>query len=100
MNKETLKEFQLQAGGSHYPGINPDMQAAFAKLILEECIKLIKEAPRGMALTTFQEGIVEGTQERCLKAICQKFGLNYDQYRIQSKLHQNYSPGRSRLDVE
>ena len=35
MNKEILKKFQLEAGGSHYPGMNPKQQEQFAKEILE-----------------------------------------------------------------
>jgi hypothetical protein len=38
MNKELLTKFQLQAGGSHYPGINPQIQAKFAELIVRECL--------------------------------------------------------------
>lgn len=38
MNKELLKKLQLQAGGSHYPDINPQIQELFAKLIVEECL--------------------------------------------------------------
>lgn len=38
MNKELLREFQLQAGGSHYPDINPAMQARFAELLIQECV--------------------------------------------------------------
>jgi hypothetical protein len=38
-----LKNFSLQAGGSHYPSINPDMQEAFANMILNECIKLAEK---------------------------------------------------------
>lgn len=100
MKKEALKEFQLQAGGSHYPTVNPDQQALFARLLVEECIGIIKEAPRGIALTTFQDSIVEAIQERCLKSICAKFGMNYEQYRINPKSYKNYMPGKSRLDAE
>ena len=35
-----LKNFSLQAGGSHYPEINPQMQEAFARLIVETCAEL------------------------------------------------------------
>lgn len=35
-----LHNFSLQAGGSHYPSINPKMQESFANMIIEECIKL------------------------------------------------------------
>jgi hypothetical protein len=41
MNKELLKKLQLQAGGSHYPDINPQIQELFAKLIVEECLTQI-----------------------------------------------------------
>lgn len=42
MNKELLRKLQLQAGGSHYPDINPQMQELFAKLIVSECINKIE----------------------------------------------------------
>ena len=35
-----LHNFSLQAGGSHYPTINPKMQEAFAKMIVEKCAEL------------------------------------------------------------
>lgn len=35
-----LHNFSLQAGGSHYPSINPAMQEAFANMIIAECVKL------------------------------------------------------------
>lgn len=38
MNKELLKKFQLEAGGSFYPDINPEMQERFARLIVHECM--------------------------------------------------------------
>jgi hypothetical protein len=41
MNLELLKKLQLEAGGSHYPDINPDLQAKFAELIVAECVEQI-----------------------------------------------------------
>jgi hypothetical protein len=41
MNKELLRKLQLQAGGSHYPDINPQIQELFAKLIVQECLEQI-----------------------------------------------------------
>jgi len=41
MNQELLKRLQLQAGGSHYPDINPDLQAKFAELIVRECVEQV-----------------------------------------------------------
>jgi hypothetical protein len=43
MNPELLKRLQLQAGGSHYPDINPDSQARFAEMIVQECISKYDE---------------------------------------------------------
>lgn len=42
MNTELLKKFQLEAGGSFYPGINPKMQERFAELLVHEFIALIE----------------------------------------------------------
>ena len=41
MNKELLTRLQLEAGGSHYPTINPDMQQRFAELIIQECVQVL-----------------------------------------------------------
>ena len=38
-----LHNFSLQAGGSHYPSINPKMQEAFGNMIVEECIRLAEQ---------------------------------------------------------
>ena len=38
-----LHNFSLQAGGSHYPTINPQMQEAFADMIVNECIRLAED---------------------------------------------------------
>jgi hypothetical protein len=37
---QILHDFSLQAGGSHYPTINPKMQEAFARLIIDKCAEL------------------------------------------------------------
>lgn len=38
-----LQNFSLQAGGSHYPTVNPQMQEAFANMIVNECIRLAEQ---------------------------------------------------------
>lgn len=38
-----LHNFSLQAGGAHYPSINPKMQEAFANMIVEECMNLAEQ---------------------------------------------------------
>ena len=43
MNQNLLRKLQVEAGGSHYPDINPDMQARFAELIVQHCIGVCEE---------------------------------------------------------
>ena len=43
MNRNLLRKLQVEAGGSHYPDINPDMQARFAELIVQHCIGVCEE---------------------------------------------------------
>ena len=38
-----LHNFSLQAGGSHYPTVNPKLQEAFANMIIAECINLAEQ---------------------------------------------------------
>ncbi len=38
---EKIKELALQAGGSHYPEVNPMQLEKFAKYIAEECMNII-----------------------------------------------------------
>lgn len=73
MNKELIKKFQLQAGGSHYPGINLDMQLSFAKQIIEECIDAVRNTDTRHAYTTFDKGLIDATVERSIKSIKERF---------------------------
>ena len=76
MNNELLKEFQLQAGGSHYPNINPDMQAAFAKEIVKYCIDLVENAQlQDMVFTTYQADFARGVKERIAQQIREHFNV-------------------------
>ena len=43
MNRNLLRKLQVEAGGSHYPDINPDMQIRFAELIVQHCIDVCEE---------------------------------------------------------
>ncbi len=76
MNKELLKELQLQAGGSHYPDINPHLQEAFARLIVQECIKAVRKSGRQCAFTTHDMGTVECTLAKCEESIIKHFALS------------------------
>ena len=73
MNKELIKKFQLQAGGSHYPSINPDMQMSFARQIVEECIDAVRNTDTRHAYTTFDKGLIDATVERSIKSIKERF---------------------------
>lgn len=75
MNKELIKKFQLQAGGSHYPSINPDMQMAFARQIVEECIDAVRNTDIRHAYTTFDKGLIEATVAKSVKSIKERFEL-------------------------
>lgn len=38
---ERFQKLSLEAGGSHYPSINPELQQRFGELIVQECIREI-----------------------------------------------------------
>ena len=76
MNKELLKEFQLQAGGSHYPDINPKMQEAFARMIVQECIRTVDQADvRTLVKTTFDRSQADGVLHFVKQSIIDRFQL-------------------------
>lgn len=87
MNK-LLKELSLQAGGSHYPTINTNMQEAFAKLIIAECVKAVQRSDRDIARTSYDHSVVEGTIQRCVKSINEHFGFE-DEYHKPIEPNQN-----------
>lgn len=39
-----IESFSLEAGGSHYPSINPNLQQKFAELIIRRCAELANTA--------------------------------------------------------
>ena len=67
MNKELLTKLQVQAGGSHYPTINPQMQEKFAELIVQECVRICEQ---GTSTQTTSSGAAS--------MIRQHFGVNND----------------------
>ena len=87
MNKK-LQELSLQAGGSHYPTINPDAQEAFAMLVIAECVKAVQRADRDFARTSYDHSVVEGTIQRCVKSINEQFGFD-NEYHKSKESHQN-----------
>jgi hypothetical protein len=75
MNLELIKKLQLQAGGSHYPDINPQTQETFARLLLEECIRAVETSGTQCAYTTFDKGVVDCTIKMCSTSIKNRFQL-------------------------
>ena len=76
MNKELLKEFQLQAGGCHYPSINSQMQESFARQIVDECINAIRNAKLRGVYTTHDLDRAMTNIDDCVKAIEERFQHN------------------------
>lgn len=77
MNQDLLKEFQLQAGGSHYPSINPQMQETFARMIVNECLAAIDQADlRAVVKTTFDHSQAEGAIYAAKKSIIERFEMS------------------------
>ncbi len=70
MNKELLRKLQLQAGGSHYPDINPQMQELFAKLIVQECANQCDLLLNHKMSSEWARGTHD-----CSRAIKQHFGV-------------------------
>ena len=69
MNEQILHKLKLEAGGSFYPDVNPDLQRKFAELIVEECIKKIDKD-----VVVFTKNDVD-TKNLCIGIIKQHFGV-------------------------
>lgn len=76
MNKKLLTEFQLLAGGSHYPSINPNQQELFAKAIVNHCINLVESVElQGISITVDQQNFVCSVKNQVVKKIKEQFYL-------------------------
>ena len=42
MMNEIFKKLSLEAGGSHYPTINPQLQQKFAELVIAETLQAVR----------------------------------------------------------
>jgi hypothetical protein len=69
MNQELLKRLQLEAGGSHYPDINPGLQARFAELIVQECADTIQKRYMG------DNNREDMEVQRCVEDLKKHFGV-------------------------
>ena len=73
--KEIYKQLALQAGGSHYPDVGGDLLEKFAELLVKECIDVVGKTPTTDACTTFDLGLIEGTIDKSIKQLKQRFEL-------------------------
>ena len=62
MKTEIQQRLSLAAGGSHYPGINPQLQQKFGDLVVDETLYVIDMLPK------------EATLEDAVRAIRGHFG--------------------------
>lgn len=62
MKKEIQQRLSLEAGGAHYPDINPKMQQAFGDLVIDETLYVIDMLPK------------ESTLDDAVRAIRNHFG--------------------------
>ncbi len=72
---EKLAHLSLMAGGSHYPSINPDMQQAFANLIIQECIQAVQATDTRHAMTTYDKTMIDTTIHLSVENIKKTFGV-------------------------
>jgi len=74
MNQNLLRKLQLEAGGSHYPDINPDCQTRFAELIVRECARLCEHESNDDEYDQYDMG--QSVKAESIKAaIKQHFGV-------------------------
>jgi len=73
--KDIIKRIALQAGGSHYPTVGGELLQKFSDLMLEECIKAIKNTSRNHALTSYDRSMVDATIEKTVESIREHFKL-------------------------
>lgn len=59
--KTELIPFALQAGGSHYPDVNPQQLELYTKLILEEVFKICEQ---GQSTQTTSTGVIPQIKSR------------------------------------
>lgn len=70
-----LHKLSLHAGGSHYPSINPQMQTAFAKLIIDQCMASVQSANiQECVRTSYDKDLADAVIARIVENIKQTFG--------------------------
>ena len=72
--KQKIHDIALAAGGSHFPGINSDTLEQFAKLLIEECIRVVENTPTTCAYTTHDLVAVKCTIGNSVAALKEHFG--------------------------
>lgn len=71
--KQKIYDIALQAGGSHYPGVNSELLQKFADLMLAECITVVQNTGKQCAYTTHDLDIVQCTIQKSVEALHDHF---------------------------
>ena len=73
---EKLFNLALQAGGSHYPHVNSMQLEKFAKLLIDECCKVMNDTNCGYFVrTSYDQNLAKAVKEHCIKNINDHFNL-------------------------
>ena len=73
--KSKVTEIALQAGGSHYPGVNRSQLDAYTRLVIDECLAAADAARHNHILTTYDRDLHASSVDKIKKSIKERFGL-------------------------
>jgi hypothetical protein len=73
---EKIKEIAVQA---KIQMVSEPRLTEFAELLIKECIDSVNEtAVTELTFTTYDMSMVQGTKQRCVKSIKEKFNIPYN----------------------
>jgi len=80
--KEKVKLLTEAAGfSSTYGAQEIERLGNLVLLVVEDCLRAVRETSTTHALTTYDLGQIEGTIERSIKSICDSYGLDMYKYK-------------------
>lgn len=74
MNNERIQEI-LDQNTIECMGIKQVNHHAFAKAIIDECMKAVERTPKHLAYTSYDYGLMEGTIKACKTSVKEHFRL-------------------------
>jgi len=73
---EKIKEIAVQA---KIQMVSEPRLTEFAELLIKECIDSVNETlVTELTYTTYDKSMIEGTKQRCVKSIKDKFNIKYN----------------------